>query len=255
MIKNLVANGCSFTGLDKRYTSWSEVVADKLNVSTYKNLGMGGAGNRYIALSTIDYLEHANLNPSDTAVVIMWSGPSRKDIAVSKDWWDYVHANNYTFGAQFVLGPSPDEEYTYWVFSGGIASSWNNNSVARELFSSAYKSADAQVMCKESLTYFNLLSDYLTKHKYRFKFTSFINYWKSDELASHGEFNIGHYCQQVPSYQQFDFTNWLFVDSDKNSFGEFAQELQQIDSTYHPTGSAHQQYAENFVIPALKEFL
>lgn len=255
MIKNLVVNGCSFTELNCEYKSWSEHVVDQLSVSTYKNLGMGGAGNRYIAQSTIDYLEHANLNPSTTAVVIMWSGPSRKDKAVSKQWWDYAQANDYKFGARFMLGPSPDEEYTYWLFSGGMGNSWNYNSVSRELFEIDYKTTDAQIMCKESLFYFKQLADYLDLNGYQYKFTSFVNYWHVKEKVFKGEFVIEHYCKNVPLYQTFDFSSWFFIDENKNTFGEFATNLNQIDHTRHPTGIAHEKFAQEFVIPALKEFV
>lgn len=255
MIQNLVVNGCSFTELNQDYKSWSEHVADEFNVTTYKNLGMGGAGNRYIALSTIDYLEHAKLNPSSTVVVIMWSGLSRKDRAVSKDWWDYTQSNGYTFGAQFVLGESPNEEYTYWIFSGGMGNSWNYNTAAKELFSIDYKTSNAEIMCKESLFYFKYLEDYLTRNNYRFKFTSFINYWKDSNLIKYGEFGMGYHCKKVPLYQNFDFSNWVFINKDKGSFGELAKDTNQIDHTHHPTGLAHEQYAKQFVIPSLKEFL
>lgn len=255
MIENLVVNGCSFTCLDQRYKSWSEHVAEQLNVATYKNLGMGGAGNRYIAQSTIDYLEHANLNPGTTAIVIMWSGPSRKDKPVSKQWWDYVHDNGYTIGAQFWLGNPPMVELTYWVFSGGMANSWNYNSASRELFEMDYKTTDAQIMCKESLFYFKQLADYLDRNGYQYKFTSFLNYWNVKEEVVRGEFVIENHCKNLPLLHTFDFSHWFFIDENKNTFGEYATNLNQIDHTHHPTGLAHEQFAQEFVIPALKEFL
>lgn len=257
MIKNLIVNGCSFTELakDSDTPTWSETVLAHLNVDLYKNIAMGAAGNKYIAHSTIDLLEHERLTPEETLVLIMWSGLSRKDRAVSKDWWNYAQASGYPFGAQHVLGDLPNEEYTYWIFSGGMANSWNYNNVAKELFLTDYKTSSAEIMCKESLFYFKYLEDYLTLNKYRFKFTSFINYWIDGAIIKHGEFAMGHYCKHVPLYQNFDFSNWVFIDNEKNSFGELAKDMNQLDHTQHPTVIAHKYYAKEFIIPALKEIL
>jgi len=256
MIKNLVVNGCSFSELPKspNTVTWSQVVADRLGVDYYNNIAMGGAGNRYIAYSTVDLLEHANLNPDDTLVLIMWSGPSRKDLRISEEWWNHIQNNGYPFGAQFILGDYPDEEYTYWAFSGGIGSSWNYNSTASELFKQQYKISNETIMCRESLEYFNLLAEYLEKHGYRYQFMSFINYWNAEsELMQGGEYGLNHFCNNMPMYKNFDFSKWLFIDENKNSLGEYARSTNQYDITNHPTDSAHREYAEKFVIPKLKK--
>lgn len=255
MIQNLVVNGCSFTSLNRDYKSWSEYVADELNVTTYKNLGMGGAGNHYIAQGTIDYLEHADLDPAETLVLVMWSGPSRKDKLVTEHWWNHIKNNNYPFGAQFVSENYPNEEHNYWVFSGGAANSWNYNPVVKELFEIDYKTTDATIMCKESLVHFKRLTDYFSENKYHYKFTSFLNYWKPSFVVDYGEYGLDHHCKHIPLYQKFDFSNWFFTDNDKNTFGEFATSINEIDGTNHPTGIAHEQFATKFVIPSLKEIL
>lgn len=261
VIKNLVVNGCSFSEIAKfpNTASWSQVVADWLGVDYYKNIAMGAAGNRYIAHSTIDLLEHENLNPTETLVLIMWSGISRKDIRMSKEWWEYVQNRGYPYGAQFVLGQYPNEEYTYWMFSGGGPQVYN--STVSEFFEHRYKISDETIMCRESLEYFNLLAQYLEKRNYQYRFMSFVNYWNADywnkdsRIFKIGEYALNYYCSNNPMYKNFDFSKWIFIDDEKNSLGEYAWSTNQYDITNHPTDSAHQEYAEKFVIPKLKQEL
>ena len=86
---NIVVNGSSVTALSG---SWSENIPT-LNPNLYNNLARPGSGNRFIAESTIDYLESADLPSLDTLVIVMWTGAHRKDIRFSFDW--YKHYKNF----------------------------------------------------------------------------------------------------------------------------------------------------------------
>lgn len=254
MIENIVVNGCSFTELNDDYTSWSEYVAKEYNIKNYINLGMGGAGNFYIADSTQNYLEFTQLDPEKTLVLIMWSGPLRLDARVAKEWWNLLESQAYPFKAQlnyFDQAQGIDEE-NYYVFGGIGGGAFTDNSLVKDIFMWADKIIDPTIMCQRSLTYMTNFENYLQKHQYHYRFASYLNYWKSNDLTQFGEISVKDYAQQTAVYKNFDFSNWIFINDKQDCFGEYAIENQQLDKTRHPTGNCHQAFAENIIIPNLK---
>jgi len=241
MIKNLVVNGCSFT----QGKSWAHYVNSSLTPSTYKNLAQGGAGNFYIANSTIDYLASAQLNPAETIVVIMWSGTGRKDIRLSGEW--YYHLKQ---GYRCCISNSPDE---YYLFSGGLTNSWITNSSTKQIFEWAYKLADPVSLCKDSLSYIVNLESYLKANQYQYRFAGYVNQWNHAVESSPitGDYCMDYFLQDVPAYKNYSFDQWVFIDRQRNCLGEFANQLGEMDCTSHPTSKAHKLFAEQFVIPAL----
>ena len=250
MIKNLIVNGCSYTAPNSKYQCWADCLQEKHQFQNYKNLAMGGAGNTYIAQSTIDFLRTENFNPTETLVLIMWSGISRLDFKISQERWQIITDTGYQFAPQHVFGTHPENETHYWVLSGGLASgSWSNFTPTRKLFESMYKNTDNNILCQQSLNNFYLLESYLIRNQYNFKFTSFINQWADAQWAD-CKFDVD--CK---SSDNFLFENWQFVDQQKNCFREYAHNINQLDDTFHPTGRAHQLFAQNFFEPIIEEYV
>ena len=251
MIENIVVSGCSFTELNDDYISWSEHIANHYGVKSYVNLGMGAAGNYYIANSIIDYLECNQLDPEKTLVLAMWSGVARKYLRVTQEWWDLLDHQGYAFKAQthyFSVKHGIDES-NYFIFGGnGVG----KNDMMKSIFSWSNKVSSPKIVCKESLIQFLNLKNYLKTQGYPYRFFSYLNYWNSAETTKFDEYSIGLHCARTGIFKNFDFSNWIFVNDKKDCFGEYAIQEQQLDSTNHPTGQCHQTFAENIVIPNLK---
>lgn len=251
MIKNFVANGCSFTehvdhpdGITK---TWATYLAKELQVDNHVNLASSGVGNDYICHSTINYLEANNLIPQQTLVIVMWSGPTRIDFPISGDWYQQIKFNEYSC--------CTTDHNGHWINSGGMAGSWRNYDISKNVFGYLYRITDPVDLAMQSLRYFILLESYLKQKGYRFLFTSFINYWSTDNeypLLSVGEYNLGWLCKEQNIYKNFDFDNWVFVNSNKDCIGEFAwDELSNGDA--HPRDEMHQRFVKEILLPRVQQ--
>jgi len=244
MIANLVINGCSYT----QGNSWAQNVNAALKPKNYQNLAHQGAGNFYIANSTIDYLSSSDFDPAETLVIIMWSGSGRKDLRISGEWY-YFFMEQYMYGAKSFNG----NESEYYLFSGGLANSWMADPTTKKVFDWAYKLSDPVSLCKDTLTHIVNLENYLRMHNYQYRFAGFVNQWSDtfDYSPICGDYSLGHFLADIPMYKNYSFDNWIFVDQARNCLGEFASGIGQLDSTMHPTSTAHKLFAEQVVIPAL----
>lgn len=244
MIKNLIVSGCSFTDSGAYGSSWAEYTANHLGLNCI-NLAKSGAGNDYIANSIIDTVY--SYNPEETIVIVMWSGPGRKDLVVSSEYWE-------TLQYPYKTKTNWDEDKHY-VFSGGMANSWLDNPDAKKLFYFLYKSSDPYTFTKNTLLNFLNLENSLVG--YKFKFTSFINFWDPNiESGPSGDYSLGHFGPKLQIYDRIKFNNWFFVDEKRNGFYEFAKKLNLLsEDDFHPDITAHKKFAEEIVIPNIQEFL
>lgn len=251
MIKNFVANGCSFTehvnhpnGVIKTWATW---LAEELAVENHVNLANSGAGNNYIYQSTVSYLEQMRPDPAETLVIIMWSGPARIDVPISQSWFNYM-TPQLNMVTQSANG-------SHWVSSGGASGSWRTTALGQKIFSHLYKISDPADLCLSSLRNFVLLEGYLKSRGYRFLFTSFVNYWTDQTPLNsliRDESNMGYHCKNHPEFQNFDFSNWFFVNNAKDCIGEFARNDNSILDP-HPTVSMHQKFAREIVLPRVQQ--
>lgn len=239
MIKNFIANGCSFTAETMLGNSWASFVGKEFPF--YHNLAHGGAGNYYIASSTIEYLETKKHNPRETLVGIMWSGIGRKDLLISGE--EYYRLRKDYFACVKELNEQ------YYLLSGGLAHSWQQHPETKRLFQNIYKLIDPVSVCRETLFEIIKLKGYLESKGYRYFFTSYFDYWNPDieSVTASGDYSIGHFCHNLPIYTNIDqSTNWITT-----YLGNFAQDSNRLDHTVHPTTNAHQLYASEVVLPFL----
>jgi hypothetical protein len=239
LIKRLIVNGCSFTH-GHLSTPWAKFLAQESGLKLQKNLASGGAGNEYICRSTLNNLE-SQPDPTETLVIVMWSGTSRIDVPVSAEWYKHIRS---TFGFGRTDGVSN------WIHTG----SSGNVPVLENLC----KTNDNKSMCISSLQNFILLETYLRAKGYRYIFTSYANYWsKTQEYCATTDVdpNIGYHCGSVPLYQNFDFTNWLFMNSNRDCFAELALDDIRDRADAHPSSDTHQQFALEFLLPAVQKLL
>jgi hypothetical protein len=249
MIKNLVINGCSFTSDQQSTTTWAKILSKKFPKINYHNIAAVAAGNDYILQSTINFLEGQQFDPQETLVLIMWSGTGRKDLNISGEWW-YHLTQHYRFGKN-------QDDHQYYLFSGGLNNSWTTNKNTKHIFDWLYKLSDPHTLCQSSMLNFVNLENYLKVQGYRYKFTSYVNYWdpESESNFNAGDYSIGHFCKDYPLYQKYDFSNWFFVNDKKDCLAEFAKDSHQLDNTGHPTDLGHNQFVEQVVMPVIETVL
>jgi hypothetical protein len=252
MIKNFIANGCSFTeyinhpdGITK---TWATYLAEELSVENHINLASSGAGNDYICNGTINYLESNSLDPENTLVIIMWSGPNRIDLPMSQDWYQHLKFNDY---------PACKTDGTdYWINSTGMQ--WNRNSTTRRIFEYVYKISDHREHCMKSLRYFIFLEAYLKQRGYQFLFTNFVNCWNTEQKynpVADGEVNIGYYCKDQPMFKNFDFSNWFFINDNRDTICEFSWDPVLSQGDVHPRDEMHQRFAREILLPIVEKFV
>jgi hypothetical protein len=259
LIKNFLANGCSFTEHiihpDSKTCTWATFLSQQLSTENYINLAKAGAGNDYICNSTINYLEHHDLDPDDTLVIVMWSGVSRADMLISDDWYEQLKS----------VQPSRSDGVSNWISSGGIANHWQQRNEIRPIFESYYKITEPVDHCLKSLRYFIMLESYLKIKGYQFLFTSFINYWgnqrpyyeiTNDHVGRPNQVTtdpmIGYHCNQYPMFKKFDFDHWVFVNDQKDTICEFAHRQDPRES-WHPSNAMHERFTREILLPRIQQ--
>jgi len=237
-MKNLIVNGCSFTQDFEYMPTWASYINKYINSEFYSNLAQAGAGNKYICDSTITFLEKNEISNKDTLIIVMWSGIDRKDVHISQDWFEYIK-EQYNFLHE-------QNDGSYYLHSGGEINSWLTNKETKKIFRNLYKIIDYKSMCIESLLCFKQLESYLKDNGYNFIFTSFFNIWKQPKvLKKKQDLFIDDYCSGMPIYENFDLTNWWFIDEQKNCLGDFAINLNYLeDDNFHPNKTGHSKFAD-----------
>jgi len=251
MIKNFIANGCSFTEYidhpDGIIKTWATYLAEEIAAPNHINLAGSGVGNDYICHSTIDCLEANQFVPKETLVIVMWSGPTRIDVPISQDWYQHIKFGEYSCCKTDSVG--------HWINSGGMAGSWKNYNISRNIFEHLYKITDPIDLCMQSLRYFIMLESYLKQHGYKFLFTSFINYWDTTKQypdISVGEYNLGWVCKEQSIFKNFDFSNWIFVNNKQDTICEFAWD-DKSNGDAHPRDEMHQRFAHEILLPRVQQ--
>ena len=263
MIRNFLANGCSFTEYvehpdcpDGMHKTWATFLAEQLAVENHINLASSGAGNDYICQSTVNYLENADLDPAETLVIVMWSGVARMDFPMNQDWYQH-----FKFGEHTVC---KTDGISRWISSGGEDGRWNGKNSVKSIFNSVYKINDPVDHCMKSLRYFVMLESYLKSRGYKFLFTSYINYWRDDlpyyEIKNNTpsenkltvDPNIGYHCKDYPILKKFDFSNWFFINDQQDTVCEFAHS-RYPRGDWHPSYDAHREFAEEIVLPCVQQ--
>lgn len=237
----MIVNGCSFSD-DKQRPTWATYVKDRFEFEIYENLARGAAGNFYICDSTINFLESAGLDPQETCVIVMWSGTGRKDLRISGDWY-YHLKKNYRY-----LTQADSKNDSFYLFSGGLTNSWFENSDTKQIFNWLYKLSDPQSLCMDSFTHMIKLENYLQNHNYHYAMTSYVNYWQGESCHGSGDYSIPWFLKDHNIIKNYTFDQWFFVNQQKDTLFEFANNLAQLDNTQHPTALAHQQFADEIVV-------
>lgn len=242
MIKNLIVSGCSFTKTDYEH-EWALTLANEFNVERHVNLGRSGAGNFYIADSLQQYLRTNDLTPSETIVLVMWSGPVRIDTTVSNDFFGMAQ----TPYKSRVAGKN-------YVFSGGELGTWQTDPLLRPVFENLYKIKNFGNLAQDTITNITQTRDFLKHNGYTFWFMSYVNYWqRTPGYVSDMDLSIGYHAPALATISDED--NWVWVNNNKDCFYEYAKTRQLLASDrFHPNEQAHQEFAREFLVPKVKGY-
>jgi hypothetical protein len=153
----------------------------------------------------------------------------------------------------YPIGCNQDDK-NYYIFSAGLTSSWKTNKTAKQIFDWSYKLSDPKILCLDSLLNFINLENYLKVHGYQYKFTSFLNFWNPQVESHHqtGDYSIGYFCKDLPIYQNYNFSHWFFINDQFDGLSEFAENMNELNATGHPTVIAHKKFAKEIVLPLMK---
>ena len=252
MIKNLIVSGCSFTETVDR--GWADEVSDKFKPKNFINLAKSGAGNFYIADSLVQCLVTEKLVPSETIVLVMWSGMTRKDICVSKDY------------SKILDRISSTTRYDqYYAHSGGIAGTWqsdtNRSTVFKwfihPLFDALYKATDYASCSHDTLSNMVSTKSFLELQGYNYRFMSYVNYWGTGphEVSPNMDFNIKEFIPNDPLLGLLG-DKWIWADGNNMCFYEFAKQRNLLmDDNFHPSEQAHKLFADTVILPQLQGYV
>ena len=103
--KNLLVSGCSFTynNSDSNICTWPYYLRDLAGFDNVYDVSQSGTGSNHIFNSVVYECEtNPFVDPSNTLIIVMWSGLTRTDIiaeqSVTKDWH---FMSNYCFDSKF----------------------------------------------------------------------------------------------------------------------------------------------------------
>lgn len=234
--------GCSFTYAQER--GWPKLLVDKISAeqsveTKLTNQGHPGAGNTYIGNKLIlDSYVQPNGRRPDLAV-IMWSGLTRKDLAVDhEDSTAMAALSGYNYirwaGAQ-----------TSYILSGGIKGSWETHPATREIFNPLYKFSNERSMAQDTLLNILSLQHYLKENKMPYIMSSYVNYWTKDPQVAELDYGIGQFQDLRYLVRQIDFSRWVFLNDRKDGIYELAREINDVqEDGFHPDFKAHAQWAD-----------
>lgn len=219
--KTILANGCSFTnGKD----SWPYLLSDNLK-SNIVNLGMVGAGNRYIHDTTIRQI----LNYKYDLVLVMWSGINRFDFQVEDptffdgDYLTSLEQLRYMDWDYKKIVPIDERDRieANWVFAGGgRQKNIRAGSSKESMFGDVLKHYSIKNLQDQFLMYQYSLQSVLRLHNIPYVFM----------------YHTGCPCTAdfIDNSHVFDNTNLLKLATEQNCFAS---------DGIHPGHEIHQQWA------------
>ena len=236
-IRNLIVVGCSFTAAPKDQ-GWGEFLSKHLSIDCFINLAFPGAGNYYIANCLIDYLTQCTFDPAQTLVIANWSGPTRKDILISRETHKLLKSSSTIY-----------MQGNYYAFSGGYNGLWLESKLMQQLFANFYKYQSENQQYTETLHNMLRTRLFLEQNQYQYLFTSYTPFWHDDVFyAQESLSEPGEFITAMPLVKQVHDAQWY-----DRSIHTVAEELNDFEEDhFHPSVLAHQQYAKELFVFLVK---
>jgi lysophospholipase L1-like esterase len=98
---------------------------------------------------------------------------------------------------------------------------------------------------------------FLEQQGYSYAFMSYVNYWtNTDQYVSDMDKSLTYYAGHTTVYQKVKQAPWIWADSAQNGLYEFAKNRKMLESdNFHPSATAHQQFAEQVIIPYIERHI
>ena len=157
-LKNLIVSGSSFVynNHENSAVTWPYYLRDLGNFDQVFDTSLPGVGNNHISNSTQWALDHNNINPNNSLVIIMWTNPYLDDCI-----YPPLNGNNYSFQFNY-------SENVITTLTGGIDSKGNASQAFKEF--TLDKSNESRAI--ENYLYMLGLYNYLKVNNYKFLFFS-----------------------------------------------------------------------------------
>lgn len=233
--KNLIANGCSFTYNNHAQVpvSWPFYLRDLGGFEHAENLAMPGAGNKHISNTTQWHLENTIYQPSQTLVIVMWSGNDRDDEIVDAACLD-------DYPAQHLFTPSVASS-----ISGGSNSAARGNLRDIQVYARIKSVKSLESRAVENYLAINSLYHYLQSRRFQFLFLEFLDNNLPNRTC---HFNIEPY---LPTALEKKFHS--MINRDIKNFYRWSIEQDLLsEDMLHPTVTAHLRWTREILLPFLK---
>ena len=264
----LVTSGCSFS--DNMGKKWPHHLATGIQAKLY-NMGEQSAGNGWISRSAIfkaDQLIKSGIPVEEILMVVMWSGLDRRGFFISREETaNYVNLSKDKQEPRSFINPDPIlTAYHVGKDRGWLegANMMTYNSFTQidprvDYRNDAFQFFPTEALAIESYEHFLRLQWYCKSHNItlinltygdimRYPNSSFINPRKKNRLTKDTFIDVAHL------YDMVDFSNWIFFEETSGMFEYvFCNNLGFTEDGVHPGQMAHRRYAEDFLIPNLKE--
>lgn len=235
--KNLLVSGCSFTynNSDQHACTWPYYLKDLGNFENVLDCSLPGAGNKHIHDSIINTVEHYNIDPVDTLVIVVWSGNDRDDFIV-----DSTTLNSYPFRFNYTEDVSAG-------ITGGVHQ--NNKGNIEGILADAIrqvKSKNSRAI--ENYIHISGLYHYLSDYGFKFMFLEFRDFHLP---ASDCNFDIREFLPDnlVSKLDQ------LITPATENFYRYCLYNNLLSDDDYHPSPDGHLKWTQNVLFPMLSKML
>lgn len=240
--RHLVTSGCSFTSnrtsTDNAPYAWPDMLADWCGLKIH-NLAVPGAGNDHVAHSLILYLEKANLDPAETLVLPMWTGPARID-------WITDRASS-KFGSQYQFDYHYDE-HNELTLGGHWWLHHRPTHLIKTLQEYSKYQSTSSFALKTWLAMQSVQNYLLAKH-YTFYFTSFFS--PNSLSLIDKPINIVEELERIKL--SLDMNHWLPM-ANEDYYGNWCNRMNMVDTDgYHPANNANLEWPQQVLVPCLKQ--
>jgi hypothetical protein len=230
-IKNLIVSGCSFTynNHESSAVTWPYYLRDIGSFTNVYDCSLPGAGNQHIANSLLWALEIDNPDPSDSLVVVMWSGVDRDDYICP------INKSTYPFQFRY-------SQNTMSGIAGGmdLESGGNTDKILKQLA----LTKDKESRSIENYLYFTSTYHGLKNLGYKFVFLNFLDS-KLPSMTQH--FDIKPYLP-LRARQKIDQMMAPIIDP-----YEYAVKNDLLWSDdFHPSPDGHLNWTKHVLVPYLK---
>jgi hypothetical protein len=231
-IKNLIVDGCSFTynNHETSAVTWPYYLKDLGEFEQVLDCSLPGAGNSHISNLLIWALEIDYPDPSNSLIIVMWTGNDRDDyICPSTNRKSYPFEFKYT------------DELSSGI-TGGISVTAFGNTIRAFKDFSLTKTLESRAV--ENYLHMVKTAQYLTAHGYKFVFLNFCDP-KLPSRTNH--FDINPY---LPIPAQNTLNSMLTPIMDPYSYALKNDLL--MDDDFHPSPNGHLEWTQTVLLPKLQ---